>query len=206
MTTITTADPHVMLRPSRLRQLGVDSVYVLLGFPLGILTFVLMVTGISLGLGLIVVTVGIAVFAATLYVARWFAELERARIAAVLNEPRARVRYRAAAPNAGFWRRILTPLADVQYWLDVLHGLLRFPISVLTFCLVVTWWSITLGGVTYPLWRWALPQHEEQFLVVVNNRPLTEILGFHDTPTTRVTAYMILALFCALTLPLVTRA
>jgi signal transduction histidine kinase len=205
MTTITTADHEVTLRPSRLRQLGIDSAYVLLGFPLGTLTFVLMIAGLSVGLSLLVFTVGLAVFTATLYVARGFAELERARIASVLNEPRARVRYRAPGPNAGFWRRILTPLGDVQYWLDAFHGLLRFPISVFTFCLVVTWWSVALGGITYPLWEWSLPR-DQKFVIVVNDRPLTEILGFQDNLSTRIVAYLGLAVFFAITLPLVTRA
>jgi signal transduction histidine kinase len=205
MTTITTADYEVTLRPSRLRQLGIDTAYVLLGFPLATLAFVLMITGISLSAGLLILTIGIPVFTATLYVGRGFAELERARIATVLNEPRARVRYRAPGADAGFWRRVMAPFLDIQYWLDAFHGVLRFPVAVFNFCVVVTWWSVTLGGITYPLWQWSLPR-DAQFLIVVNDRPLTEILGFPDNLSTRIVAYIGLAAFFGLTLPLVTRA
>ena len=73
--------------PSRLRQLGVDTAYTLTGFPVAIASFVVVVTGLALGAGLLVVWVGVAVLAATLVAARGFATLERAWLPAVLGQP-----------------------------------------------------------------------------------------------------------------------
>lgn len=202
MTTISAASAHSQesAPPAQplLRQLAVDTAYVLLGLPLGIMTFVLLIFGISAGAGLLVVVAGLPVLVATAFVARGFAEVERARIGAVLREARVRVAYKVARPGAGAWRRLLTPLSDIQSWLDILHGLLRFPISVTAFSLVVTWWVTALGGLTYGLWDWALPHTED-------DSQLPELLGFDDTPQVRITFYVIVGVFFALTLPFVVR-
>ncbi len=211
MTTITastpvpdrTTDPHpdTDRRPARglLAQLGIDTAYVLIGFPLGTIAFVLMITGVSLAGGLLITLLGIPVLVATLFAARGLAEVERVRMLPVLRQPRLRVQYRHAPPGAGWWRRMFTPLGDIQAWLDVLHGVLRFPVCVATFVVVVTWWSGALGGLTYIFWDWALP-HDE------SNRELPEILGFADTPANRISVYLVVGVVFALTLPFVVRA
>ncbi|HLM07868.1 MAG TPA: hypothetical protein VK402_22045 [Blastococcus sp.] len=56
---------------SRLRQLGVDNGYALVSFPV-VVGFVV-VTGLSVGVGLLVIWVGVAVLAATLLAARGLA-------------------------------------------------------------------------------------------------------------------------------------
>ncbi|MDF2585355.1 MAG: Two-component system sensor kinase, partial [Mycobacterium sp.] len=42
-------------RPGMLRQLGVDTGYVLFGFPLAVVSFSVILTGLSAGVGLLVV-------------------------------------------------------------------------------------------------------------------------------------------------------
>jgi signal transduction histidine kinase len=185
-------------RPGLVRQLGIDTLYVLLGFPLGIAAFVLMVTGLSVGGGLLITVIGIPILTATLYVARGLAEVERVRSVPVLHMPRVRVRYRTAGPGAGFWRKVFTPLADIQAWLDVLHGFLRFPISIATFVIAVTWWAVALGGLTYFLWDWTLPHTPD-------NYELPELLGFADTPANRISFYLVVGVVFTFTLPFVIR-
>jgi signal transduction histidine kinase len=201
MTTITapTLPTESAPAPTLMRQLAADTAYVLLGLPLAIITFSLMIFGISAGAGLLITLLGFPILTATVFTARGFAEVERARIGPVLNESRVRVRYRTTPPGAGAWRRVFTPLADIQAWLDVLHGILRFPISVVTFSLVVTWWVTAFGGLTYGLWDWALP-HDE------SNVELPELLGFSDTSQVRITFYVIIGVVFAVTLPFVVRA
>jgi signal transduction histidine kinase len=205
MTTITatpTAVPEryeYSERPTLLRQLGHDTAYVLLGFPLGIVAFVLIVTGLSVGLGVLVIVIGIPILTATIYVARGLAEVERVRVGPVLHTPRVRVRYRTAGPDAGFWRKLFTPLADIQSWLDVLHAILRFPVSIATFVFVVTWWAVALGGLTYFLWDWSVPHPPD-------NIELPELLGFADTPTNRISVYLVIGVIFTFSLPFATRA
>jgi len=204
MTTITTPQPAAVPAPYASRrgliaQLGVDTAYVLVGFPLGIIAFVLAVTGLAAGAGLLAAfLIGLPVLAFTLLISRGLAELERSRLAPVLRRERVHVRYRRAEPDAGWVRRILAPMAEGQYWLDALHALLRFPVSVAAFVIVVTWWSMALGGLTYGLWDWALPHNED-------NYELPEILGFADTPANRIGVYLVIGLIATVTLPFIVR-
>jgi signal transduction histidine kinase len=186
-------------------QLGVDSAYVLAGFPLAIVAFTLAVTGLSLGLGLIALfLVGVPVLVGTLFVSRGFAEAERSRLAPVLRQPRVGVQYRRAKPGAGRFRRMLAPFGEVQYWLDTAFSFVRFPINVATFCIVVTWWATALGGLTYGLWQWSLPDADNNG-IVVNDRPLVDVLGFENTSTNRILINLVIGVVFAVTLPFVVR-
>jgi signal transduction histidine kinase len=174
----------------RLRR---DTLYLLTGFPIGLVAFVLVITGISLGLGLLVTIIGIPVLTVSIYIARTFADVERLRIAPVLNFDAPRPRYRRAAATDGWWRRQLTPLGDPQSWLDLAHGLLAFPITVATWCVTVSWWAITVGGIGRILYDWALPHNAD-------NADLPELLGFGTATSTRLLFYTGAGVLFALTL------
>jgi signal transduction histidine kinase len=199
MTTITAATRTDGLSPVQrmLRQLGHDTAYVLVGFPLAIAAFTIVITGLSAGGGLLVTIIGLPVLVATLYAARGLAHLERARIRPVLRRGPVPVVYKRAAVGAGWWRRMFTQLGDGQAWLDALHAIVRFPISVTAFSIVVTWWSVGLGGITY--WFWV------QFLPADNNDDLPAWLGFGPGIGGRIAFYSVAGIFCMLTLPLVVR-
>ena len=70
-----------------LRQLGLDTVYLLLALPMGILTFTVVVTGWSLALGLAITLIGLPIAMITIHASRWMAWIERRRAALVLGEP-----------------------------------------------------------------------------------------------------------------------
>ncbi|WP_299956462.1 sensor histidine kinase [uncultured Modestobacter sp.] len=195
-------------RPGRLpqrswwRQLGVDTGYVLLAFPLSVLAFVLVVTGLSVGTGLVVVWVGVPLLVGTLFTARGFAALERSQLPAVLRRAVPTPGYRTAAPGASALRRSVTPLRDAQCWLDVLHALLRMAVAIPAFVVAVVWWSITLAGLTSATWDGAIPYGRAE---EPENHTLPEILGMADTGTNRVLLYTAIGLLFALTLPAVVR-
>ncbi|MEV8513291.1 sensor domain-containing protein [Dactylosporangium sp. NPDC051484] len=180
------------------RQLGIDTQYVLLGFPLAIITLVLCVTGFALGVSLVVAVIGFPIlFAATLQ-ARGFATLERARAGVVLRTRLPHPYYRKAEPGAGFWRRTFVPLTDGQSWLDLLHGILRFIPSTIAFVFVVTWWAGALGGLTTVLWDWAIPRYPE-------NKDLPELMGIGSGTELRVLFNTGIGVVFALTLMPVVR-
>jgi signal transduction histidine kinase len=183
----------------RLAQLGADSAYNLLRFPIAIAAFVAAVTGLSLGAGLLVIWVGVAVLAASLVVMRGFAMLERAMIPAVLGHDVPQPVYRQ--PEGSRLRRLLTPVRDPQTWLDSLHGVVAFPFAILGFVVTVTWWSVAVGGLTYGAYDWALPDPGTD----PTDQDLFELLGFHSTATLRITAYALVGLLFAVTLPFVVR-
>jgi signal transduction histidine kinase len=178
------------------RQLGIDSAYLLVGFPLGLVSYIVVFTLFTTGLGMLITVVGIPILVGSFYVARGFAQLERLRLPAVLRVPVPRPRYRR--PGTGFWRRLLTPLADGQSWLDVLHAVIYWILATVGFSFLVTWWAGALGGVTYPLWDWALPRSSD-------SRDLNVLIGLPDTYAARAGLYLVAGLFFLVTLVPVVR-
>lgn len=186
---------------SVLRRVGVDTRYVLVGFPTAVIGFCLMITGFSLGVGTIPLAgAGLVVLAVTLLIARGFADLERHQLPEVLDRPFARPRYRPAPPNAGRIRRMINPITNGQSWLDLLHGIIIFPIAIVTFCVVVTWWAVAVTGLLYPLYGWILNRIPPE-----NNRELPELLGFPDTLLVNTVFHVAIGIVFALTLPLIVR-
>src|ERR1043166_3692111 len=183
--------------PRILRQLGVDTMYGLLGLPVAIASFTLMVTGISLSAGLLVTLVGIPVLAATLFIARGFADLHRVSLRSVLRRDIPRPRY-LRAPEHGFWRRTFTPMRDGQSWLDMLAAIVDLPFAILAFVINVVWWSISLSGLTAIAWEWSIPQVKD------NHSPLY-YMNIADTHGNRVVLYTITGVIFTLTLPLMIR-
>jgi signal transduction histidine kinase len=196
MTTYASPAPSPVAR--LVRQLGIDTQYVLLGFPLGIITVSLFMAAFFTGLGLVVLWVGIPLMVATLMMARGFAAVERVRIGPVLGRKVPHPYYKKAT-GAGLVRRSLTPLADGQSWLDLVHGMFRFIPSTLGFSFVVTWWAGAIGGLTAVLWDWSIPRPPD-------NQDLPELLGMGDGTTTRLIFYFALGIFFAGTLYPVVRA
>ncbi len=186
---------------SRLRQAGVDTGYVLLGFPLAVAAFVVAVTGLAAGAGLLVVWVGVAVLAATLLAARGFARVERAQLPAVLGAAVPAPAYRRAAPGAPLVARLTAPLRDPQSWLDVLHALVRFPVAILSFVVTVTVWAVAVGGLTYGAWDWALPDPSTD----PDNSDLLELMGLQSSAGWRIAFYTVLGLLFAALLPVAVR-
>ncbi|WP_425560689.1 sensor histidine kinase [Luedemannella helvata] len=201
MTTMTVELPAAPpAKPSRriLRNLGVDTAYAIAGFPIAIAAFVMVITGIALGLGTLVVWVGLPILVGTLFIARGFAQLERLRIAPVLNQPVIAGIYKKVQPDAGVWRKLLTPLSDAQAWLDIAHAIIRLPFSILSFVIAVTWWAGALGGLTGPLWLWAIPRGED-------SKDLPELIGLGDAYSTLLLFYVAMGVAFAITLPFVLR-
>jgi signal transduction histidine kinase len=179
------------------RRLGIDTQYVLLGFPLGIITVVLCMTGFWLGVGLSIIWVGLPLLMAVMYLARGFATLERARIGPVLGDPMHHASYKSR-PHASLLGRFVTPLTDGQAWLDLLHGMFRFIPSTVAFSLVVAWWTGAVGGLSWGLWGWTLPNGPD-------DRDLPELLGINGGYGTRVAFYLAAGIFFAGTLYWVVR-
>ncbi|WP_122976071.1 sensor histidine kinase [Actinoplanes teichomyceticus] len=175
-----------------LRQLGIDTQYVLFGFPIGLVTVVLCLTGFALGVGMVIIWVGLPLLAGTLAMSRGLAHLERLRIGPVLRRRIAHPRYRTAR-SGGWVGRLLSPLADAQSWLDLVHGVFRFIPSTIAFGVVLTWWAAALIGLSYPAWDWVVPHPPE-------NLELPELLGLPDSAVTRIAVNLIIGAFFALTL------
>ncbi|MER7439495.1 sensor histidine kinase [Micromonospora avicenniae] len=198
MTTVTVAANQSKLAPTVTRQLLLDSGYVLLGLPLALASFVVLLAGTALGIGLMVTVIGLPVLAGTLYAARGLADIERLRLPSVLHQPRVRPHYRAAEPGASAWRRIFVPIADAQSWLDLAHGIFKLIVTVSTFVVTVVWWAGAVGGTLYWVYDWALPRSPDE-------TDLAELLGLGSSTLSRVGLYTAVGVFFLITLPIVVR-
>ncbi|GAA3429387.1 sensor histidine kinase [Streptosporangium sandarakinum] len=181
-----------------LRRVGVDTRYLLAGFPVSVFFFCLMVTGFAAGVGTVVVWIGVPILATTLLAARGLADTERRMLPEVLGRPLARPRYRPAPEGAGRFRRIANPLTNGQSWLDLLYGIVSFPIAIVTFVFAVTWWAGTIIGLTYPIYGWVLA-------AIPGNQGLPELLGLGDAVWVEVAFNTGIGVLFALTLPIVLR-
>jgi signal transduction histidine kinase len=180
------------------RQLGIDTGYLLIGFPIALVGFVLVLVLFVTGAAMLIMIIGIPITVFSIYAARAFADIERIRIRGVLNRPVPRPGYRRAPAGAGTWRKLFTPLADGQSWLDLLHAIFHWILVTIGFCFAVTWWAGALGGITYVAWEWALPRPD-------NNKDLNDLIGISDTWPARIGLHTLIGVIFLITLPLVVR-
>ncbi|MFC7532060.1 sensor domain-containing protein [Actinoplanes sp. GCM10030250] len=196
---MTTTQLDVTLTPAPavrfLARLGADTRYVLTGFPAGLAGVIVCLTGFSVGLGTAVIWVGVPVLFAAMMMARGFADAERARIGPVLGRAIGKPVYRTAG-TASLPRRLFAVLADPQSWRDLAYASLRCVPSTIAFSSVVAWWAGVLGGLSWSLWGWALPDGP-------GGRNLPELLGLGESYATAVVFHLVVAVLFAVTLPAV---
>ncbi len=142
----------ILTRPFR-RQTAKDCAYLLLGLPIGIVSFVVFVTGVATGLGMLVTLVGLPILAATAYAIRGISWVERRRAALVLGQPVAEVYRRAERPGVVAWAKALT--TDPQTWKDAVWAIVLFVVGLAGFLVAVILWPVTLWALTLPFYGWA---------------------------------------------------
>jgi len=132
------------------------TIHLLAGLPVAIAIFTLVVTGVSLGVGLLPLFLfGIPVLTATAWMITGIAQFERARFALLLGET---IQAPAAPPpEVLWWRRLLQPFRRRTTWRQLAYCLLRLPVGVIDFSLVVAVWAVSIALVTLPLYDAALP-------------------------------------------------
>jgi hypothetical protein len=125
--------------------------YLLLGLPMGIISFVLVVTGLSVGFGLLVTLLGIPVLVATLLVVRTMAGFERQLASSLLDAPMPRF-VRGPGEYGGFWwRRVRELLTDRRTYAEIGFLLLRLPLGIADFVFVVTIMATALAALIQPI-------------------------------------------------------
>ena len=136
-----------------LRQLGVDTGYLLSMFFIALPSFIIGIVGTALGVGTAVIWIGVPIAAATLFAMRAMAAAGRSMLPAVLRRDLPRPRYKRARADASALRRFMTVLTDGQSWLNVLWAIAVLPIAIAGFAIAIVWWSVTIAGLLYPRTR-----------------------------------------------------
>jgi signal transduction histidine kinase len=128
-------------------------IHLLLNLPLGIAYFVVLVTSVSLGTGLLITLIGIPILIGTGWMVRTLGNIERARmngfLGTALRDP-----YRPAAPETGWMARLFAIGKDPATWRDFLFLMLRLPMGIFTFTVSVATWSAGIGLLGSPVAYW----------------------------------------------------
>ncbi len=125
--------------------------YLLLGLPLGIFGFVVVVTGLALGLGLVVTLIGIPILVLTLLFVRGLAGLHRQLAWSMLQAPLPRRPTSRIRSHGVFWERLRQLVTARQTWREVAYVLASLPLGVIGFSLVVTLIALMFGGIGQPI-------------------------------------------------------
>ncbi len=139
-------EPSPRLRKAT--EVGPETLYVALGFPLGLAWFCVFVTLLATAMGLMPILVGLAVLVGTLRLAGGCASWERRLAADLLGwtiEPPER---KPAVATNRLMLRLLDPIADGSYWRELVFLFLRFPLGLGGFILVVLLGSLPVAAVT----------------------------------------------------------
>ncbi len=139
-----------LLAPYAERRTYLILLYLVLGLPLGVFEFTLMVTGFSLGLGLLITLLGIPVLIGTLLVAHALATFERRLAWSLLDAPMPALPSRDEATGF-FWARLRSLITSRRTWMEVAFLLLRLPTGILDFTIAVTIVSLMIGGFVQPI-------------------------------------------------------
>jgi signal transduction histidine kinase len=157
-------EPREPVRPtehdpvtSMIKDTGRNFAAIMGMFALSLTAFIACTALFSAGVGLLVVVVGLFILVACLVVAGWASRMTMALLDYAGITLR-RTHYPAAGPGfGGKLRRLAYP----QAWRDLLHVLVNFILSIITFSLAMTWVFGGLGGVTYWFWSQWLPESNE---------------------------------------------
>jgi hypothetical protein len=188
-----TPTPPVTARRHWARQLGTDSVYLLTGFPIAIVSFSVLVSLFATGASLLITLVGLPIVVLTWLVARPFARLERRRIAWVSSRPTVEPAYRRK--TRGGVAALIDAALDPQAIRDFVHGIASFAVSCVTWTVGIAWAAVAPITVA-----WLVAGDDSGS----GGRRAPDWLGV-DSHTGRTWLYVGAAVFCVVTLPLVIR-
>jgi hypothetical protein len=123
--------------------------YLVLNLPVGIASFVFVVTMLSVGASTAIIWVGVPVLAIAMLAWRGGARLERRRVHAMLRTYIATPYRPVPEGRSGRWK---TRIKDRATWKDLTYFVLLGPIGTAEFTLMVTFWSASLWLLFLPVW------------------------------------------------------
>ena len=143
----------VVVRP----RTWLNLLFQVLAFPLGRFYFIFFVTGLSVGLGLVIIWVGIPILLVVAGAWWLFGAFERAQAKYLLgaNVPPAP---RAWETVGGVWGKLKAHFGSGATWKDLLYLLAKLPLGVASFTLLVTLAAILFWLVYLPVAHfWDIP-------------------------------------------------
>lgn len=133
------------------KQAYINILYLLLTFPIGIFYFIFMVTGISLGFGLLILVIGGIILYFVVLCSKGFMIFER-KFTELMTKMEFEEPQKSDFGNISFFRRILLEIGNPDNWKAVIYLLiLKFPLGIINFVITVTMVSLSIGLICAPL-------------------------------------------------------
>jgi hypothetical protein len=127
--------------------------YLWLALPLGIFYFVFFTVGLSVGLGLVVVWIGLPILLVVGGAWWLFGAFERLQAEHLLGVP-VRPAVRTWELHEGVWAKLRGHFADGSTWRDLLYLLTKLPLGAVCFTLAMTALGSTLWLLALPLFSY----------------------------------------------------
>lgn len=131
-------------------------IYLILSLPLGILYFVVLVTGFSLGTGLVITLIGAPILVAMIFVTYILGDLDRRLTGLLLGVQIAKPEARPANDESAR-AMLVAQLKSVQFWKELGYLLLKMPLGVIAFTIAIVLVSLSLGLIAAPFILTYLP-------------------------------------------------
>ncbi|HET6496078.1 MAG TPA: sensor domain-containing protein [Thermoleophilia bacterium] len=127
-----------------------NAVYLWLSFPLGLFYFVFLTVGLSLGVSLVVIWVGIPIL--LVVVGAWwlFGAFERAQAGYLLGF-RVTPSPRSWETDEGIWAKLKGHFVSAATWKDLVFLFAKLPLGIVSFTLSVTAVATTISLLVMPL-------------------------------------------------------
>src|SRR3954469_3366965 len=126
--------------------------YLVLGLLLGVLTFTVVVVGLSLSIGLLpVFLLGVPVLVATVYVVHGFAVMERRR-AEVLLDVTVPERPLRTYTDRNALVRSLRRAGSAEFWKETAYAVLLLPLGVVSGTIALCLYAAAVTGLLLPLY------------------------------------------------------
>jgi hypothetical protein len=171
--------------------------YLLMNLPLGIAGFTILFTLITAGISTAIVWIGLPVAAFAILLARGAAKVERGRVYALLNTfiPLPYLPLPAGSQKLRWKAR----LRDISTWRDLAYFFLLFPLGIIEFTLVVTFWATSLALAGLPIYYRFLPGD-------ANHSPAWKVLWVTVDSTVEALPWAALGVLCVALSVALTRA
>lgn len=124
--------------------------YLMLAFPLGLVYFIFLTTGLALGVGLTLIWVGLAVLALVFATSWGITAFERQLAIHLLGADVPPMAGQPAGERQSVWESIKAFLANPVTWKGMAYQLLKLPLGIASFTVVVTLLATTGGFLLAP--------------------------------------------------------
>jgi uncharacterized membrane protein len=140
--------------------------YMLLSLATGIVYFTVVVTGLSLSLGMMILIIGVPIALLFIGAVRAISLAEGRIVEGLLGQRMPRRPRNVVIADGTFWGRLKSWFSDYRTWTTMLYMLLMLPLGIAYFTVVVTALALSLATFAAPIVQW------------VANTPVMQVNGY----------------------------